>query len=88
VDILSTDEWALDMVPRPVLGVLMVFPIKEASEAHRAEEKARVENDGQTLSPAVWYTKQFVGNACGTVGLLHVIANARASEYVELDRYN
>jgi ubiquitin carboxyl-terminal hydrolase L3 len=27
------------------------------------------------VSPSVWYTKQTVGNACGTVGLLHTIAN-------------
>ena len=84
IDVLSTDDWALDMVPKPVLGVLMVFPIKEVSEAHRAEEKARIESEGQTVSDNLWYTKQFVGNACGTVGLLHAIANARASPCVEL----
>lgn len=27
-DVLSTEEWALGMVPTPVLGVLMLFPIK------------------------------------------------------------
>lgn len=27
-DVHSTDEWALEMVPSPVLGVLMLFPIK------------------------------------------------------------
>lgn len=77
VDILSTDDWALEMVPRPVLGVLMVFPISEKSEAHRAEEKARIEKDGQTVSDEIFYTKQYVGNACGTIGLMHAVLNAR-----------
>lgn len=27
-DVHSTDDWALEMVPTPVLGVLMLFPIK------------------------------------------------------------
>lgn len=27
-DVLSTEDWALEMVPTPVVGVLMLFPIK------------------------------------------------------------
>ena len=84
VDVLSTDDWALDMVPQPVLGVLMVFPIKPISEQHRADEKAKVEAEGQEISSNLWYTKQFVGNACGTIGLLHAMANARQSSHLVL----
>jgi len=29
-DILSLDDWALDMVPSPVVAVLMLFPIKDS----------------------------------------------------------
>ncbi|KAG5191197.1 putative ubiquitin carboxyl-terminal hydrolase [Tribonema minus] len=76
VDVLSTDDWALDMVPQPALAVLMLFPVKAASEAHRAEEAARIEREGQVVSPDVYYMKQTVGNACGTVGLLHAVGNA------------
>ena len=28
-DLLSTEDWAREMVPKPVLGVLMLFPIKD-----------------------------------------------------------
>jgi hypothetical protein len=28
-DVLSTEEWALEMVPKPVVGVVMLFPIKD-----------------------------------------------------------
>jgi ubiquitin carboxyl-terminal hydrolase L3 len=84
VDVLSTDDWALDMVPRPALALLMVFPIKEASEAHRAEEKSKIEKDGQIVSDSVWYIKQYVGNACGTVGLLHAVLNNTDKPEIEL----
>ncbi len=78
-DVLSTEDWALEMVPRPVLGVLMLFPINEASEQHRDEERVCIENNGQILSDQLFYTKQTIGNACGTIGLLHAVGNARSS---------
>lgn len=79
-DVFSTEDWALAMVPRPVVGVVMLFPIKEASEAHRDAERAAIERDGQTISEKVYYMKQTIGNACGTVGIIHSIANARCQE--------
>ena len=39
------------------------------------EEKSRIEKDGQTVSTTVYFTKQTIGNACGTIGLLHAIGN-------------
>lgn len=90
-DVLSTEDWALEMVPTPVLGVLMVYPIKDSSEAYRVEEQQRIEHDGQYVSPNVYYMKQTVGNACGTVGLLHCIGNVRSklpiAEGSYLDRF-
>ena len=41
-DILSTEDWALEMVPSPVLAVLLLFPISDAEEKHRGEENDRV----------------------------------------------
>lgn len=64
---LSTEDWALSMVSQPVLAVLFLFPVKEASEAHRREEEARVKAEGQTVSPKIFYMAQEIGNACGTV---------------------
>lgn len=75
-EVMSTEDWALEMVPRPVIGVMMLFPVKEASEKHRADEEARIAAEGQEVAPEVYYTKQTVGNACGTVALLHCVANA------------
>lgn len=71
-DVLSIEDWALEMLPRPVVGILLLFPISSSSEAHRRLE----EEIPQTVSENVYYMKQTVGNACGTVGILHCIANS------------
>ena len=84
VDVLSTEDWGLGMVPRPVIAVVMLFPICEASEAHKAQEQARIEADGQTCSANVYHTKQTVGNACGTVGLIHAVANGAPGAGIEV----
>ena len=42
---------------------------------YEEEEKSRIEKDGQTVSSSVYFTKQTIGNACGTIGLLHALGN-------------
>jgi ubiquitin carboxyl-terminal hydrolase L3 len=63
------------MVPQPVKAVLMLFPITEATEAAKAEEEKRLLTTDQDASPSVWFTKQTISNACGTIGMLHAFAN-------------
>lgn len=44
------------MVPQPVLGVVMLFPIKETTEAHRKEEAERIlEAGGANVSDRLYY---------------------------------
>lgn len=85
IDVLSTEDWALAMVPSPVVAVLLLFPIKEASEKHRAEEDAQIKQAGQAVDPRLYFTLQTVGNACGTIGLLHAVVNASTLTGGELD---
>ena len=47
----------------------------ENAEKLFAEEE-RIEREGQSVSSQVYYMKQTVGNACGTVALLHAILNS------------
>mmetsp|Transcript_5512 Transcript_5512/g.15358 ORF Transcript_5512/g.15358 Transcript_5512/m.15358 type:complete len:236 (+) Transcript_5512:123-830(+) len=77
-DVFGLDPELLMMVPQPVLAVLMVFPITDQSEKAKDEEEERLSKAGQEVSPDLWYTRQTVGNACGTIGLLHAISNNTA----------
>ena len=43
--------------------------------AFENEEEARIKKEGQVVSPSLFFMKQTIGNACGTVGLLHALGN-------------
>ncbi|GAX81734.1 hypothetical protein CEUSTIGMA_g9162.t1 [Chlamydomonas eustigma] len=72
-DVLGLDKDLLCMVPQPVLAILMCFPItKETEAASKAEDVA----SGSTTATEVdYFMKQTIGNACGTIGLLHIVGN-------------
>ncbi|GMH32554.1 hypothetical protein BSKO_00388 [Bryopsis sp. KO-2023] len=74
-DVFGLDEDLLAMVPQPVLAVLLLFPITEESEKAKNEEEARISRDGQEVSSNLYYMKQTIGNACGTIGVLHAVCN-------------
>ena len=44
-------------------------------EQFRLAEQARIEQAGQTRSGNVVFVKQTIGNACGTIGLIHSVCN-------------
>lgn len=64
------------MVPQPVKAVIMLFPITKATEEARRQEEIGLRAAGQCLPAGVWFTRQTVSNACGTVGVLHALGNA------------
>eukprot|EP00128_Syssomonas_multiformis_P000702 Colp12_sorted_trinity150504_noHs@17181 len=73
-----TDVWGLDpdllaMIPQPVVAVLLLFPITDKYEAFRKEEEQELLRHEPPKD--VYFLRQYVGNACGTIGLLHSIAN-------------
>nr|UOP57048.1 putative ubiquitin carboxyl-terminal hydrolase [Thecaphora frezii] len=85
-DILGLEPELLQMVPQPVEAVLFLYPITAQTEEARQQEDAAAleqqaaEAEGETL----WF-KQTIGNACGTIGLLHALSNTRALEAVRED---
>jgi ubiquitin carboxyl-terminal hydrolase L3 len=70
-DVYGFDEELLEMVPKPVLAVLFLYPITSKTE----EERIMQENANKEPNSKVYFMKQTVGNACGTIGLLHAIGN-------------
>ncbi|PHT78907.1 hypothetical protein T459_16959 [Capsicum annuum] len=72
-DVYGLDEELLEMVPKPVLAVLFLYPLTPQSEEERIKQDS--ETKVQDPSSTVYFMKQTVRNACGTIGLLHAIGN-------------
>jgi len=87
LDVYGTDDDLLGMVPQPVLAVMLLFPISGSSEAHKQEEEKLIQANGQAVSNNLYFIKQTVGNACGTIGLIHCIANVRQKLHFEDNKF-
>nr|AWK91365.1 ubiquitin carboxyl-terminal hydrolase L1 [Andrias davidianus] len=73
VDVLEFSEELLGSVPGPVCAVLLLFPLTPQHESFREEQVAELK--GKESNPKVYFMKQTIGNSCGTVGLIHTVAN-------------
>lgn len=86
-DVYGFDEELLEMVPKPVLAVLFLYPLTPESEQERLQQNSIK----QDPCDGVYFMRQTVGNACGTIGLLHAIGNVTSEiKLVEgsfLDRF-
>ena len=40
VDVFSTEDWALDMIPQPVAAVLLLYPLTSTQLANTPEEQS------------------------------------------------
>ena len=72
-DILSTESWALDMLPGSLSAVLLLYPITPVSDAHHSSFTP-------DSTSSVYHLKQLISNACGTIALIHIAANLRENE--------
>ena len=75
IDVYGFEPDLLMMIPRPVIALVLLFPITENYEKFRSTEEEKIKSEGQSLNEKVYFTKQTVGNACGTVGIIHAVAN-------------
>nr|XP_028584192.1 ubiquitin carboxyl-terminal hydrolase isozyme L3 isoform X2 [Podarcis muralis] len=85
VDVYGMEPELLSMVPRPVCAILLLFPVTEKYETFRTEEEAKIKAEGQEVKPSVYFMRQTISNACGTIGLIHAIANNRDKINFETD---
>jgi len=82
-DVLSTEEWALGMIPQHAVAVLMLYPLSEPQLKFQETEETQLQQEqnketgdaASSSSSSVWHMKQRIGNACGTIGVLHALAN-------------
>lgn len=71
VDVFGLDDELLALIPQPVAALLLLFPLGDETKASA---------DGKVLEPSqtkAFFVKQTIHNACGTIGLLHALANSK-----------
>jgi ubiquitin carboxyl-terminal hydrolase L3 len=72
VDVYGFDEDVLAMVPKPVVALLLLFPITAKYESHAKEEATKLSGG---IPSDVYFIKQSIENACGTIAIIHALAN-------------
>lgn len=63
--------------------MFLSFVIYEQEQEHTNEIEAKIKENGQEVSPSLFYMHQRVSNACGTVALIHAILN-NLDQYVKI----
>lgn len=74
IDVYGLDEVMLAMLPPKVKAFILLFPCTENYEAHKKQEDEELK-DKQTVNPDIFYMKQYLRNACGTIAIFHAILN-------------
>ncbi|KAL4071927.1 hypothetical protein V8B97DRAFT_1915496 [Scleroderma yunnanense] len=76
-DIYGLDDELLQLVTPGATAVCLCFPCKDAIDDKSREEDAKFKQAGQTpVDPTVFWMKQTISNACGTMALIHALANS------------
>lgn len=78
-----TDPDLLAFIPRPVYALLVIIPLTPTwHETRETEDKDKPEYAGKGEDePVIWF-KQTIGNACGSIGLVHCLLNSEASKHI------
>ncbi|CAH0695104.1 unnamed protein product [Spodoptera exigua] len=63
VDVMGLEPEMLSWVPRPVLSVMLLFPITDAYEEHKQKEESDILSKGQEVSNNIFYMKKFLDEA-------------------------
>jgi ubiquitin carboxyl-terminal hydrolase L3 len=74
-DVLGLDPELLSMVPWPRHAVLLCYPLQSESESESLPSSDTSGSVDPQAGSGLWFSKQQVPNACGTVGLVHALAN-------------
>ncbi|KAG6856669.1 hypothetical protein H0H87_002046 [Tephrocybe sp. NHM501043] len=78
-DVFGLDPDLLSFVPRPAKAVVLLFPITEPLESKRKMEDEKKAEGQPLVDPTVFWIKQTISNACGTIGLLHALTNSNVT---------
>ncbi|KAJ2634998.1 hypothetical protein GGF40_003862 [Coemansia sp. RSA 1286] len=73
-DVWGLDEELLGMVAQPVRALVFLFPMTDKYVQQRKQYFEGINNNNK-VSPNVWYMRQTIGNACGTMAIFHALGN-------------
>ncbi|KAG1680446.1 Ubiquitin carboxyl-terminal hydrolase isozyme L3 [Nymphon striatum] len=83
VDVFGLDDELLPMIPQPTAALILLFPANKKNSEFRTKQVEQIQSSGQTLDDSLYFCCQTIRNACGTIALLHSIANN--TDKIELD---
>lgn len=83
VDIYSMDDDALAFVPSPLKSLIFLFPCSDVYEEFRSKEDAELKAKNIQHPKELFYLRQYVHNACGTIALVHAVLNNPDIELTE-----
>jgi len=72
-DCLGLDEELLSFVPQPCLALILIFPWSREGVAKR--DAAMAPRNCESPPKGLYYMEQRVGEACGTIAIIHAILN-------------
>lgn len=75
VDVVSLDADDLSWLPRPVLALMLLFPLSKTYEELRKEQEKDFIKKGHQVPKDVVHLKQVLSNICGAIALVHSVAN-------------
>ncbi|TNM85794.1 ubiquitin carboxyl-terminal hydrolase isozyme L1 [Takifugu rubripes] len=70
VDVVGLESEQLSAVPKPCCSLMLLFPLTQQHETFRKQQADKIAEDS-----GVYFLKQTASNSCGTIALLHAVAN-------------
>ncbi|XP_076384422.1 ubiquitin carboxyl-terminal hydrolase-like [Megalopta genalis] len=79
VDVYGLEQDLLALVPKPVVAIILLYPLRKKGDNTLVDTEEVDKEQGTTASdpvdPLLYYMKQYIHNACGTIALIHSVAN-------------
>lgn len=74
-DVFGLEPDLLAILPKKTRAFILLFPCTENYEKHRKEEDEALKNNVPKTPENIFFMRQYLRNACGTVALFHAILN-------------
>ena len=75
VDVIGLDEELLQFIESPVLSLILLFPVIDDKSSDSSEDKQISSQTKDDEQKGVYFMRQTIRNACGTIALIHSVAN-------------